>query len=335
MRIWYSGFTDNPTWAEYKPLEFHLDGLSLRIRVVKAFLKFDKPHARKLFIDKIGSEIDLPPLGCENAARYYYVSEFYGLALTIFNETYTAKERRDPAFLYAVLPYIDQITSPAQVDPVAKMIADLKPTPSQLTFLTASFTQALSKVQNDDLTLRDSLSETVGITSLFKTVAAIQPETSQQFNNAFRAYILRANERRCSDGVKKSVAGPTESKYELPEVVEMLNRNRILTTPIRAEEIVPERITKTIWPPHYWEENPRAAERLDAVRKLRFKYSEGQEYSSEDDKLIADWQIKFDKFLLDLGEWSASEEKTQENYLNKKSIMFWGLIEDIAPRGKA
>lgn len=94
-------------------------------------------------------------------------------------------------------------------------------------------------------------------------------------------------------------------------------------------------ITNTTWPYRYWEDTPGGEERLNAARKLRFRPTENREWYSAEDTLKEDWQIMFDKFLLDLGMWTSEEEKSPEDYFNKKSMIYFSLLEDIAPRGRA
>ena len=126
VRIRYMGNTDNPVNFRYEPLQLKIDGLALRSRVVRAFLKFDKSRARKLFLDEIPPNLDLPPLGCEDAVRYYDVNDYYTTALAVFTEAFSAKERSEQGFLFTALPLIEGMKSPAQVDAAAKMLAGLK-----------------------------------------------------------------------------------------------------------------------------------------------------------------------------------------------------------------
>lgn len=170
VRISFEGASDNRVWAIYNPLDLKLDKLSLQVRAIRSLLKFDKVRARQLFLNEMPPEIGLPPLGCEDAVRSYRVADYYDTAGLLFRETFTVKERAAPGFAYTLLPFVDRISSPAQVDPVAKMIAALKLNAVQLSMLGAAYAQALKKVGNDDLTFRVSMQSYQGVKDLINAL---------------------------------------------------------------------------------------------------------------------------------------------------------------------
>jgi len=331
VKISYAGFTDNRVWAVYSPLELNLDKLSLRARVIGALLKFDKVRARQLFLNEMPRDIDLPPLGCEEGQRYYDVSDYYQTASSVFNETFPLKERAEPAFVDVLLPFVNGMSSPSQVNPIAKMLVDLKLRPSQLSFLAASYAQMLARIRNDDFTFRRSILRYPGIKGFIEGAG----ETNRpEMVRAFRDYVLKQlNGTRCSEGIKRNLKNPLESKYELPGSIRALNNDLLKEKPIGPEEIDPENIVKSVPPPDYWDRSPKDSGRLDAARRLRFGRDE-QELSKRE-KQKPEWLAELDKYLLELGMWEADEEETREDYFNKKSIILFALAESIVPRGAA
>jgi hypothetical protein len=332
VRIDFFGPVDNKVSSTLEPLGLKLDNLSLRARVIKVFLRFDKARARRLFLAEMPPELNLPSLGCENAVRSYRLSDYYETASLVFRETFSAKERAAPGFAYILLPFVDRITSPAQIDPVAKMIAALKLSPIQLSMLSAAYAQVLNEVGNDDLTFRISIQNYQGVKDLIKAVDDSKGN-SAQIVNALRGYVLKQlNGIRCSDGLKRSSKEPLTVKYELPKYIQTLNDELLKTKPINPEEIDPEKIVKTTKPINYWEGSKKSSDRLDAIRKLRFNR---ENLRTDEEKSKPGWLAELDQYILDLGNWAAEEEESPQDYFNKKASLFLGLLSDCVPKGPA
>lgn len=334
VRTRYTGSAHTPISFLHIGLELKLDRLALRSRVIRAFLKFDKPRARKLFLNEMGPEIELPALGCENAVRYYDVADYYETASAVFGETFSPNERSDPAFAYSVLPFVERMSSPAQVGPVAKMLAGLRLKPAQLFLLANSYEQALEKVVNDDFNFRIWASEYTGIKNLSNALGENTPGVQYGVVNAYRAYATKQlNGARCSDGIKKDLSDPLAPKYQLPGFIHRLNDDLFKEKPIVAGEIAPERIIKVTKPPYYWDP-PKSAARWKGCLSLIVKDG-GQIVYSEEEKRKPEWQAAFDRYLLEVRMWDEDEENSREDFVIKKSIIFARLLQEIVPKGPA
>lgn len=332
VRIGFFGPVDNRVASAHEPLSLKLDKLSLRGRVIRALLRFDKVRARRLFVNDMPPELNLPSLGCENAVRSYRLSDYYETAGLVFKETFSAKERAAPGFAYTLLPFVDSTTSPAQVDPVAKMIATLELDAVQLSILGAAYAQILRKVGNDDMTFRISMQDYRGIKDLI-TALDNSKGNSMQITGALREYVLKQlNGARCSDGIKRNSKEPLAVKYELPKYIQTLNGDLLKAKPIDPGEVDPEKIVKTTKPVNYWEGSKKSSERLDAVRKLRFN---GENLRTDEEKSKPEWLAELDQYILDLGNWAMEDEESPEDYFNKKASLFLGLLSDCVPRGPA
>lgn len=334
VRIRYTGSAHTPISFLYLGFELKLDRLALRSRVIKAFLKFDKAKARKLFLNEMEPDIELPPLGCENAVRYYDVTDYYETAAAVFSETFSPKERSDPAFAYSILPFIERMSSPAQANPVVKMLVGMNLKPAQLSLLATSYGQALAKIRNDDFTFRISASEYSGIKDLSNTLGENTPGGQPGVINAYRDYVIKQlNGPRCSDGIKKDLSDPLNPKYQLPVFVQRLNNGLFKEKPIGADEIAPESIVKATKSPYYWD-SPKSSARWNGCLSLISKEG-GQTVYSEEDKRKPEWQAALDRYLLELRMWEDDEENNREDFVTKKSIIFARLLQEAVPTGPA
>lgn len=329
-KIRYTGATDTALAYRYNALQFNLDKISLQSRALKTLLKIDAPKARQLFFNDVG-DLSLTPRGCEETTSYYDVAEYYEIALAIFNTAFTPKERSAPGFFYILNPLIENMRSPAQVDPMAKMLVDLKLTSQQLSLVSVAYTQALAKIDSDDFTFRVAISNSTEIRDLIKSLERATAVSTSELVNAFRAYTLRQlNGSVCSDGVRLNTQNPQISKYLLPGYISSLNRDVLKEKPIDATEIQPEKIVGATPPYFYWN-SKKSSEKLNGIRRLLYK-SDGTEFTSEL-KHKPEWRADLDKYLAEFAMWDEGDERTRADFVSQKSILFLGLIEDVAPDG--
>jgi hypothetical protein len=124
-----------------------LDALSLESRAVSDMVPIDPAEARKLILE-------IPPpvfeqLSCDDAL-FYDVSDFY-LALTaVVNSSFSAQERAKEEHVNFLLGYVGQVTSPAQLVPLAQTIRGAGVTNEQREVLWARFNALLPNLQSDD-----------------------------------------------------------------------------------------------------------------------------------------------------------------------------------------
>ncbi|HEV2445055.1 MAG TPA: hypothetical protein VGS58_04005 [Candidatus Sulfopaludibacter sp.] len=133
-----------------------LDALSLESRAVSDMVPVDPAEARKL-IQEIPPPV-FEPLSCDDAL-FYDVSDFY-LALTaVVNSSFSAQERAKEEHLNFLLGYAGQVTSPAQLVPLAQTIRSAGVTNEQREVLWARFNALLPNLQSDDRSFSALLAE--------------------------------------------------------------------------------------------------------------------------------------------------------------------------------
>ena len=164
-----------------------LDRLSLQSRAVRDMLPIDGPEARELF-----QEISQPTfakLTCDDPL-VYDVSDFYQTLGMIVDQTFTAKERGKEAHVNFLLDYLGQVTSAAQLAPVARVIKSVGVTPDQREILWVRFNGLLESLQPDD-----------------RSFAAALPEISRELSPASQAsfQIFRQRSTGCPDDAAPSV----------------------------------------------------------------------------------------------------------------------------------
>ncbi len=127
-----------------------LDALSLQSRAVMDMLAVDAPKARQLFLDIVPPR--LAPLTCDEAL-VYDVSDFYTTLAAVAGAT-PEKDR-----VNLLLNYMSQISSPAQLAPLATAIKMANVTPQQHEVLWSTFNGILESLQPDPRSFAASLNE--------------------------------------------------------------------------------------------------------------------------------------------------------------------------------
>src|SRR5947209_12563666 len=133
---------------EARAFGLNLDTMSLRLRAVNTMLKVDKRKARELFTE-LPTKLPLAPLTCDDVL-VYDVSKFYETLTELAQDTFSAEQKaRDEDVLF-VTPYVDAMSAPAQVAPIATLIWNLEDSSSRLMTLLNAYIAALRKIDADD-----------------------------------------------------------------------------------------------------------------------------------------------------------------------------------------
>lgn len=334
VKISYFGVLSSRSGSLDYAFELGLAKLSLQCRAIKALLLVDQKRATALF-NEISPTLSLPPLGCKDGFLFYNVSEFYDTLNEIIANSFSAKEKSRNEHIQFVLPYINNMTSPVQVVPIAKVILDLKPNQLQLPLLIKSFTQALKNIPDDDHSFRRWMSNDSTARAIADLAKACDEQNvpKQDLLQTFRTYLLtQLNGTRCSDGLKPNEQNPATSKYALPKYMEFVNSNLFADNPITANQIHPSKIEEATTTNEYTQ-NFGGEERLRKFRKLRF-VSDGQERLTDTEKEKPEWQIELTQFLNDLAAWNPSKDESETDYFHGKCEYFMSLME-IIPKSDA
>ena len=127
--------------------ELKLDALSLESRAVSDMARIDPAAARKL-IQEIPPPV-FDPLTCDDAL-FYDASDFYQALTAVVNSGFNAQERAKQEHVNFLLGYIGQVSSPAQLVPLAQTIRSASVSAEQRDVLWARFNALIPSLQSDD-----------------------------------------------------------------------------------------------------------------------------------------------------------------------------------------
>jgi hypothetical protein len=131
-----------------------LDTLSLQSRAVRDMLPLDPARARDLF-GQIVKPV-LAPLTCDDALSYQ-PSEYYLALSAVVNGGFTPKEKAKEEHFNLLVDSLGQVTSPAQLAPLAQAVESAGVTPAERQLLAARFNGLLENMQPDSRSFASSL----------------------------------------------------------------------------------------------------------------------------------------------------------------------------------
>jgi hypothetical protein len=141
------GFTDSIPAAVALSSGRKVDGLSLRLRAIRAMLDLDAPLARHMLAETALPL--LPRLTCQDLAvpdiRFYYT-----VIAEVAERAFTTQEIRDNLQNSFLLSYIRDLRSPLQVFPVGTMLTEVHLDSSHLRPLLSALADEVRTVRGDD-----------------------------------------------------------------------------------------------------------------------------------------------------------------------------------------
>jgi len=308
-----------------------LDTLSLQCRAVNAMMAVDKRKARKLFVEI--PKLQLRPLKCEDSL-VYDVSVFYETLNRIAQNTFSPKEmRRDEQVRFVEL-YVDGISSPAQIEPAAKVILSLKISPSQLATLVHAFSIALSRIPDDDRSFSVPWISPVGVIDPLVKTCNAKGLSADELLESFRGYLVKHfSATRCADSASQAQQRSIEAT-----LINYFNNHLRLATysrtklilPLSEDDIRPAKIQGIAASDQYWKSS-RARNLLLKLQKLRFA-SDGKNFTDAE-KQEPEWKLQLSEFLTDLTIWGQVDEKSEADYFHQKCVLYYGLLE-VVPAGQ-
>ena len=300
--------------------EFNLDELALKSRVIKSLLSIDPQKAKELF-DQL-PQIDLPPLTCETLL-VYDVDDFYFLVGEIAHQAYSPEETRREEHIFFLQSKISNISSPVQIEPMAKIILTFSNDPNHFAVLMQSFIKALTKLPDDNRSL-GAVSFRV-INSIGQLVARCDDLSisNNDLLETLRNYLTNQfNKSHCTDCLNKNDITSYINDFNKILSSEKLSDQRKVA-PIAEEEIKSAKTENTAKAYPFWQ-SVEARNLLIKIKHLRF--GSGSKMLSTEERTSLAWQKELDDFLRSLDTWQAQREKSDGDYFHQKCDLYRGLL---------
>lgn len=306
------------TRVNYRSYAFDLklDALSLRGKIISEMAVIDKAQALRM-LGQISPSFPFDALSCSDQ-MVYEIGDFYTMLETVTRAVHDEREIQQGERFQFLLPYVEGITSPAQIAPVSRMIRSLHLTNKELFILSDAFAGALKQIAADDRSFTAALTQDRTATYVFELIQEVKKEggAANEVANAFRNYVSRhLSGVRCEDNVK-------EPATELPRHIKEMNYY-FSHTPFTLEDLRPSKVEKHSAISEYFE-TKEAIKLSNDFKDLRGYDDEPDTKESETSSV---WQERMLNYLRQLEDWDGRGESSEMDYFHQKCVLYFALAK--------
>lgn len=311
--------------------DLRLDSLSLRARAVRSMLALDPPRALELFGQ---ITLKLEPLKCGDALAYD-VSDFYALLAEVARASFAGEEARLGVRSRFMLPYVEAVSSPAQVGLAAKAILSAQLSGDEVATLSSALAHSLSGVAADDRSFTAAVQAggaTADVKALVQELGERKDNHAGDLAAAYRKFFLAGlTAERCAEDVPPSGKPP----YYLAEANEQFFKE----SPLKTDDLRPAGVGgRAGFISEYWQ-TPDSKKLLHDYRELRFapdaaEHVKDGRLPTRADAGTPEWDALLRRLLAELEGWGGAGEASPLDYFNQQQVLYGGLLE-ITPPGQA
>ena len=298
-----------------------LDALSLKARILKLLLPVDTARAKQI-VYQMNGDLGLKRLTCEDTMAYH-VDDIYSAVAAVAKAVFTPKEVRDGVRGLFVLPWIENIESPAQITPAMELIRDLIGSPNESQMLFAAFGRAINRNFNDDRSFSHAMARD-RILATFATLNRSRALSEQMtLSDEFREFLLKnTTGTRCLDN-------KPEKKDQLPAIIADANFF-YADHPFVLENFESVEYKGSAKVVHYLR-SEMAVKMLDKFRKARDKKNDPAIKDDKDAQL--EWELKVGEMLEDLVKWEPEINEPEADVFAEKCVYYRSIAGEV-PEGK-
>ena len=317
--------------AEILSLAFdqRLDRLSLQGRIIRQMLTLDKAKA----LDMFGRTA--PPSLHTRQCRdplVDHVTEYYELLAEVVASAFTAEQRRHGEPFDLLAYQISRISSPVEVAPAAKLLADATLTHDELSLLAGRLAASIDRLATDDRSFTASLADSDGALNELARALTVRQASARSIIAAYRRYLLRNFAgQRCAD---------TAADQTTSSVADSFNRNLSSETdltraPLGRDDVKPASVEgQADWDAFIDDAEFQQvwAEFLDLLLGKGHAPLFKSTPLSDNQKKTVEWRAQFDQFLDEVDDLSPSVFEPEYRYFYRKATALTAALR-VAPAG--
>jgi hypothetical protein len=333
--IAFSGavLTFRPTFISYAQ-ENKLDALSLKVRIISEMMKIDRNRAFELF-NEISPDLSLKPLSCQDFLMYE-ISDFYNLVGEVAKNSFTQEQIKQGRRITFLSSFVENITSSAQLSPIAKMLSSIDLTDDEKLNIVGSFNKSIRKISGDDRSFSYEMNfgETNKVVYYFSKKLFFGTALYDEFLKSYKDYLVKNLQgTRCQDNINfekrngKTLYGNENvtSSIKIPSYIYDANNYFYKDLPIAIDETKPYKIETTTFPVEYYT-SPKASQIYSKLRKLR-NWQEKEKTISEIRESLK-WQETFSNLLEEIDEWEKADNESEIDLFHQKSLIYRLLLRE-------
>lgn len=297
-----------------------LDALSLKSRLIKQVLAVDRPRAKQIVFE-IGGNLNLRPLSCEDSLAYD-VADIYRAVGDVAKVAFSKKEINEGVRAVFLLPWIENIQSPAQITPIIKLLREIESSFQERQMLGNALTLSINRNFHDDRSFTYALAGDRLLEVLAVYISYYSVNEKVDFRPSVRDFLAKNfTSSRCLDNKPR--------KNELPEFVGTANSLLYRGLQPFVLDDFDSVEYKGIPEMRYYLRSKMAIKFDQTFRSAR------DAKNAPDNRVDAatqqEWELKVSQMLEDLDSWKESDEESEIEVFNQKCVAYRALTAEVAP----
>jgi hypothetical protein len=287
--------------------ETHLDGLSIKCRVVKAMLAIDGKHARELFTEIARPHVPKPD--CKAAILADPTVYFDTLAEVVTKAPFTAEEQKNQVPFWMTADAVRGIETSIEIVAAARNLSQLVHTEKEALVMSTAFASALTLNDCDrNFTAATHNSNLVDAVLMASEKFARLGAPPQSVQAALRAYLVRhLSASRCEDSVDNN----------MPASLALFRQHLAVQTaiqPISEEESKPSQVEGLA-------ERTRKPDQDDYI-----ELSNDVAALSVNGPEPAEVEAEVEKVLAKLRDWQGSPGQDAIDVFHRKARLYYRML---------
>jgi hypothetical protein len=303
--------------------DLRLDALSVKSRVVAEMLALDRNRALEM-LSTISPKLPLKKLTCADS-MVYDVAELYQLLEKVSKTAFNEKQIEQGDRLQLLLPFVENMTWPAQVAPIANLIVSLRLPLKELLPISDAFTGALKKISADDRSFTEAVVKDRMVRAVFDLYQFYRQRNFpyKELLDALRGYLTRHLQgSRCQDTF-------LSDGKEVPSYISDSSNFLYPDRPFTVDEARPLKLESGAVRISYYQ-TIEAAKLMKDYKSL--PSDENDKPITDETKATTEWQQRMLDYLAELEEWKGTNENSEIDYFQQKCVLYFALAH-LAPTG--
>jgi hypothetical protein len=316
------GVTLNTTEYYVQAVAFSqkLDRISLKTRIITLLLQSEAERARQTLFE-MGGRLGLKPRSCKDMMTYE-VSDFYSTVAKVAKASFTDKQVAEGQRALFILPWIENIESPVQIDPALGLVIQFQDPRVERQMLVAAMSQTLRRRFGDDRSFTTAITWGSGLPKRITGLVAGEPEPGKaELSLAYRDLLVKnLTDRRCKDNeIRKD--------EPLPQYVAAANK-LFPQKPLEFEDVQTSDLVGAVDAVDLLAKSASIRKLKSELAPLKGAGPDGQKTETIDQS-SADWQARVNEFLDRALSWEGENGESESLTFTVRAAMFLGMLESI------
>lgn len=293
-----------------------LAGHALEVRAARGLLKLDPRRGTQTFLRMQTPRF--PPLQCKDSLNWR-PGEYYDLVREVFEQGFTANEKRDGKHVAMLEDQMRALITPFQLDPLTRLLVNARVEDVHYQRLVAVYATALKTLAPDDRSFTSGSRH--GFTqAIYDLMARCRRSNLSPVSvlDAYRTYLERGlSGKRCEDSSEAEGEGAV-----LSNMLMLLNAElkRSDLPPLDFSDRKPHILKERAVVHKFWT-SPRARSLHERVASLE----------RQPDKTGELWEVAVRELLGDIAQWQKDESKPSIDYFHQRALMYTKLLRILSP----